>query len=49
MPYTCTPDYLKRVISLADELVLAYVHLVETMTEFNDIKAQYGRLRCTDE
>lgn len=43
-PYTCTPDYLKRVISLADELEMGiHIHLAETMTEYNDIKAQYGK------
>jgi 5-methylthioadenosine/S-adenosylhomocysteine deaminase len=43
-PYTCTPEYLKRVISLADELGTGiHIHLAETMTEYNDIKAQYGK------
>ncbi|MGI6513353.1 MAG: amidohydrolase [Syntrophomonadales bacterium] len=43
-PYTCTPDYLKRVMSMADELGIGiHIHLAETMTEYNDIKAQYGK------
>lgn len=43
-PYTCPPEYLKRVISLSDELGTGiHIHLAETMTEYNDIKAQYGK------
>lgn len=43
-PYTCPPDYLKRVMSLADELGTGiHIHLAETITEYNDIKAQYGK------
>lgn len=43
-PYTCTPDYLKRVINLADELGTGiHIHLAETMTEYHDIKNQYGK------
>ena len=37
-------DYLKRVMSMADELGIGiHIHLAETMTEYNDIKAQYGK------
>lgn len=43
-PYTCPPDYLKRVVSLARELnVGIHIHVSETLTEMNNIKAQYGK------
>lgn len=43
-PYTCPPDYLKRVIALADELGTGiHIHLAETKGEFEDIKKQYGK------
>jgi len=43
-PYTCPPDYLKRVISLSEELgVGIHIHLAETRTEYNDILSQYGK------
>lgn len=42
-PYTCPPEYLKRVINLADELnVGIHIHLAETKTEVEDIKKQYN-------
>ncbi|MGE5415924.1 MAG: amidohydrolase [Acidobacteriota bacterium] len=43
-PYTCPPDYLKRVIALSEELdVRLNIHLSETLYEFNTIQAQYGK------
>jgi 5-methylthioadenosine/S-adenosylhomocysteine deaminase len=43
-PYTCPPDYLKRVIALADELDAGiHIHLAETRGEVEDIKSQYGK------
>lgn len=43
-PYTCPPDYLKRVMALADELGIGInIHLAETRGEFEDIKKQYGK------
>ena len=42
-PYTCPPEYLKQVISLADRLgVGLHIHLAETRTEVEDITNQYG-------
>ncbi len=42
-PYTCPPDYIKRVMALADSLgVGIHIHLAETRTEVEDIKKQYG-------
>ncbi len=42
-PYTCPPEYLKRVMQLADRLgVGLHIHLAETLTEVNDITKQYG-------
>lgn len=42
-PYTCPPDYLKRVIDLAKELKVGiHIHLAETETEVKDIKEQYN-------
>ncbi|MTV47679.1 amidohydrolase family protein [Heliobacillus mobilis] len=43
-PYTCTPDYLKRVMELADRLGTGlHIHLAETQTEVQDITKQYGK------
>lgn len=43
-PYTCPPDYLKRVIALARELKVGiHTHLAETQGEVEDIKRQYGK------
>jgi len=42
-PYTCPPDYLKKVISLAGELnVGIHIHLAETKTEIEDMEKKYG-------
>ncbi|MCR3922419.1 MAG: amidohydrolase, partial [Firmicutes bacterium] len=42
-PYTCPPDYLKRVLALQERLhVPIHIHLAETMDEVNNICAQYG-------
>ena len=42
-PYTCPPDYLKRVIELAAEMgVGIHIHLAETGAEINIIKDKYG-------
>ena len=43
-PYTCPPDYLKKVLVMADELgVGIHIHLAETRSEFDDIMQQYGK------
>lgn len=43
-PYTCPPEYLKKVMALADELgVGLHIHLAETETEVNDMKKAYGK------
>ena len=43
-PYTCPPDYLKKVIALADELgVGIHIHLSESRTEVEDITRDYGK------
>lgn len=42
-PYTCPPEYLKKVMQAADELgVGLHIHVAETRTEDQDIKEQYG-------
>lgn len=42
-PYTCPPEYLKRVIKMAGDLdVGIHIHIAETKQEVNDIKKQYG-------
>jgi 5-methylthioadenosine/S-adenosylhomocysteine deaminase len=42
-PYTCPPDYLKRVIQLSDELgVGLHIHIAETENELEDIGRTYG-------
>ncbi len=42
-PYTCPPDYLKKVIELATEMgVGIHIHLAETGDEINIIKEKYG-------
>jgi 5-methylthioadenosine/S-adenosylhomocysteine deaminase len=41
-PYTCPPEYLHKVMKLADKLKVGlHIHLAETITEVNDIKKQY--------
>ena len=43
-PYTCPPEYLTKVINLAKDLdSYIHIHVSETLTEFNDIKNQYGK------
>lgn len=43
-PYTCPPDYLTRVIELADELQVGiHIHLAETIGEVTNCKEQYGQ------
>ncbi len=43
-PYTCPPDYLTKVIALAKELDTSiHIHVSETLTEFQDIKKEYGK------
>ncbi|NLB89082.1 MAG: amidohydrolase [Syntrophomonadaceae bacterium] len=43
-PYTCPPEYLTKVIDLAKDLdSFIHIHVSETLTEFNDIKNQYGK------
>lgn len=43
-PYTCPPDYLKKVIALAGEFNIAiHTHLAETRGEVEDIQRQYAK------
>lgn len=43
-PYTCPPDYLKKVMNLAEELNAGiHIHLAETAGEVTDITKQYGK------
>lgn len=43
-PYTCPPDYLKKVLALAEKTrVGIHIHVAETNTEFRDIKKEYGK------
>ncbi|MGE5371020.1 MAG: amidohydrolase [Solirubrobacterales bacterium] len=43
-PYTCSPDYLKRVIALSEELDLpVHIHLAETLIEIEGVVAQHGK------
>lgn len=43
-PYTCPPDYLKKVLVLAEKTgVGIHIHVAETNTEFRDIKREYGK------
>ncbi len=42
-PYTCPPDYLKKVLAIAEKHKIGvHIHLAETRVEFDDIKKQYG-------
>lgn len=43
-PFTCPPDYLKKVLALAERLnVGIHIHLAETRPEVDDIRKQYGK------
>jgi 5-methylthioadenosine/S-adenosylhomocysteine deaminase len=43
-PYTCPPDYLKKVIDLAGRLgVGIHIHLAETRSEVDDMLKMYGK------
>jgi 5-methylthioadenosine/S-adenosylhomocysteine deaminase len=43
-PYTCSPEFLKRVRELADKYKkMITIHVSETKTEVENIKAQYGK------
>jgi len=43
-PYTCPPEYLKKVMALAEELGTGiHIHLSETIGEVRDITQQYGK------
>lgn len=43
-PYTCPPDYLQKVMQLADELKVGlHIHIAETKGECENIKQAYGR------
>ncbi|MDD3852471.1 MAG: amidohydrolase [Syntrophomonadaceae bacterium] len=43
-PYTCPPDYLRRVLELAEQTKTGiHIHISETSGEYEDIKKQYGK------
>lgn len=43
-PYTCPPDYLKKVTALAEKLgAQIHIHLSETLQEVSDCNKQYGK------
>ena len=43
-PYTCPPDYLKRVVALSEKLgAEIHIHLAETQGEVNDCLRLYGK------
>ena len=43
-PYTCPPDFLRKVVALADELgVGIHIHVAETKTEVEGIAKDYGK------
>lgn len=43
-PYTCSPEYLQRVMELAEELQVGmHIHVAETAGELEDINRIYGR------
>jgi len=43
-PYTCPPDYLRRVIRASEELgVGIHIHLAETLSEVADVQKAYGQ------
>ncbi len=42
-PYTCPPEYLQKVVALAEELDTGlHIHIAETRQEVEDIQNQYG-------
>ncbi len=42
-PYTCPPEYLQRVMALADDYgVGLHIHLAETLQEVAEVSQQYG-------
>jgi len=43
-PYTCPPDYLKKVLAIAEKYSTGvHIHLAETRVEFDDINKQYRK------
>lgn len=43
-PYTCPPEYLKRVLALADRLEAEiHIHLAETQWEIGECHKEYGK------
>ncbi|WP_418790083.1 amidohydrolase [Phosphitispora sp. TUW77] len=43
-PYTCPPDYLKKVLAIAEKYSTGvHIHLAETRIEFDDITKQYRK------
>ncbi|MGI6712587.1 MAG: amidohydrolase [Bacillota bacterium] len=43
-PYTCPPEYLKKVMKAAENLgVRIHIHLAETISEVKDIENLYGK------
>lgn len=43
-PYTCPPDFIRRVMEMAAELKVGiHIHLAETQKEVEDIRRQYGK------
>ncbi len=43
-PYTCPPDYLQKVMELAEKLQVGiHIHLAETKDEIRQIKEQYNK------
>lgn len=43
-PYTCPPDYLHKVMSIAEDMrVGIHIHIAETLGEYNDIREQYQK------
>ncbi len=42
-PYTCSPEYIKKIMGQAHKLnVMVQIHLSETRSENKDLKRQYG-------
>jgi 5-methylthioadenosine/S-adenosylhomocysteine deaminase len=43
-PYTCPPDFLARVLDMADELKVGiHIHIAETRAEIEEIQQKYGK------